>query len=132
VNQAALDIFGLRSDDIIGTTLAGLLDDGSTAALQDTLHPEGGADETVSGEYTVQRADDIDLVLLDVVMPGLGGRKVHDRIRELRPDVRVAFMSGYSTDDLSTRFVLEEGLELISKPIRPRELLSRLRELLDA
>ncbi|MCA9626134.1 MAG: response regulator [Myxococcales bacterium] len=73
----------------------------------------------------------IDLVLLDVVMPKLGGREVRDAVRKLAPSIRVLFTSGY---DLGARgvFAPEPGEHVIPKPYRAPELLRRIREVLDA
>ena len=76
--------------------------------------------------------DEIALVVLDVVMPGLGGREVHDRIKKSHPGVRVLFSSGYSHNAIHTRFVLDEGLQLIQKPYSPDDLIRRVREVLDS
>ena len=76
-------------------------------------------------------ADEIALAVLDVVMPGLGGRQVHDRMKEIRPGVRVLFSSGYSHNAIHTSFVLDEGLQLIQKPYGPDALIRRVREVLD-
>jgi two-component system, cell cycle sensor histidine kinase and response regulator CckA len=78
-----------------------------------------------------EHADTIDLLLLDVVMPGLGGQEVLDRIRALRPDIPALFSSGYSENGIHTGFVLKAGLRLIQKPYRPSVLLRALREILD-
>jgi len=78
-----------------------------------------------------EHAGEIDLAILDVVMPELGGRAVYDRIRKTWPDVRVLFASGYSANAVHTNFVLEEGLSLIQKPYAGNELLRKVRELLD-
>ncbi len=76
-------------------------------------------------------ADEIDLLLLDVIMPKLGGRVVYDRIREQHPGVRALFASGYSMSSVHNDFVLEEGLRLIQKPARRDALLSEVRKALD-
>jgi len=73
----------------------------------------------------------VQLALLDVVMPKLSGRRVHDYLREHHPDVRILFASGYSANGIHTNFILDEGLNLVQKPYKPTELLSRIRELLD-
>ena len=75
---------------------------------------------------------EVGLVILDVVMPKLGGRAVYDRIREKRPQVRVLFASGYSPDAIHTKFALDEGLHLITKPYDPDTLLQTLRDVLEA
>jgi two-component system cell cycle sensor histidine kinase/response regulator CckA len=72
--------------------------------------------------------EDISLVLMDVVMPGLGGREASERIRLLDPDARILFTSG------STERVLSQGGELsplLEKPYEPDRLLRMVRRLLD-
>lgn len=80
--------------------------------------------------YT-EHADEIDLALLDVVMPKLGGREVMDRIHAQNARVRFLFSSGYSENAIHTNFVIQEGLYLITKPYRRLELLRAIREILD-
>jgi len=75
--------------------------------------------------------DDIALVIMDVVMPGMGGREVMASLKERGATVPVLFASGYNLNAVHTNFVLEEGLELIQKPFSRGELLGRVRELLD-
>ena len=75
--------------------------------------------------------DEIDLVLLDVMMPELGGRAVFERIREKRPQMRVLFSSGYSMNAIHTNFVIDEGLQLMQKPYQRTDLLRKVREVLD-
>ncbi len=79
-----------------------------------------------------EHADEIDLALLDVMMPKLGGRAVFERIRAIRPEVRVLFSSGYSMNAIHTSFVLGEGLALIQKPYLSGDLRRRVREVLDS
>jgi PAS domain S-box-containing protein len=74
---------------------------------------------------------EIDLALLDVMMPKLGGRAVYERIRAMRPGIPVLFASGYSMNAIHTNFVLDEGLALIQKPSQRHDLLRRVREVLD-
>lgn len=76
-------------------------------------------------------ADQVDLLLLDVVMPKLGGRAVFDHVREKRPETRALFVSGYSPADIHTDFVLDEGLQFIQKPYDCDALLRKVRESLD-
>jgi PAS domain S-box-containing protein len=78
-----------------------------------------------------QHAGEIDLALLDVVMPRLGGRAVLERIRESHPEVAVLFASGYSANAIHTNFVLDEELALIQKPFQRDDLLRRVRGVLD-
>jgi CheY-like chemotaxis protein len=73
----------------------------------------------------------IDLLLSDVVMPEMGGALVHERVRELRPDIRVLYMSGYTDDAIVRHGILQGELAFISKPFTPYSLARRVREVLD-
>lgn len=73
----------------------------------------------------------IDLIMLDVVMPKMGGREVFDQLRLLYPEIKILFASGYSTSAIHTNFVLDEGLVFIQKPYQRRDLLRKVREILD-
>ena len=73
----------------------------------------------------------IDLVLLDVIMPQLGGKQAFEMIKNLNPDVRCLFCSGYSTNGIHTDFVLKQGLQLLQKPFTPSDLLRNVRQILD-
>jgi len=73
----------------------------------------------------------VDLVVSDVVMPGMSGREVADALRVLRPGLQVLFVSGYTQDAIAHHGVLEEGVELLEKPFTPATLLARVRALLD-
>ncbi len=90
----------------------------------------------VDGEEALRvfkdHADEIDLALLDVIMPKLGGRAVFNHILEQRPDIRVLFSSGYSMNAVHTDFVLDKGMQLIQKPYQRDDLLRRIRDALDA
>ena len=76
--------------------------------------------------------DRIDLVLLDVMMPGLSGREAMEQIHSLRAEVPVLFMSGYSEDAIHQDFVIEKGLHLLQKPYRRDELLRLVRQMIDS
>ena len=76
------------------------------------------------------RASDFDLVMLDVIMPRLGGREVYDYLQMHHPDVPVLFVSGYNAGEIHSGFVLNEGLAFLQKPYRRIDLLQRIRELL--
>ncbi len=72
----------------------------------------------------------IDLLLTDVVMPGMNGREVALRIELLWPGTPVLYLSGYAEDVLGEKGVLEAGVELIAKPFEPEDLLARVSRLL--
>jgi two-component system cell cycle sensor histidine kinase/response regulator CckA len=79
-----------------------------------------------------KHAAGIDLVLTDIVMPGMSGLDMIDRLREIRPDTRVVIMSGYSGDDLARIRPLPEGTSFLPKPLHPEVLASRVREALNS
>jgi len=73
----------------------------------------------------------ISLVVLDVVMPVMGGRQAFEVMRELQPDVRALFMSGYSTEIVTAKGGLGQGQDFMEKPIIPKIFLQKVREILD-
>ena len=73
----------------------------------------------------------IELLLTDVVMPGLSGRALADRLVVARPDTKVLFMSGYTDADIVRHGVLEPGLNYLQKPFTPDVLAHKVREVLD-
>ena len=76
--------------------------------------------------------DHIDLLLTDVIMPGMQGKEVAQQVRKLQPDVAVLYMSGYTEGLLSAQGVLEPGINLIEKPFNEKSLLRKVRELIHA
>ncbi|MBU8869767.1 MAG: ABC transporter substrate-binding protein [Gemmatimonadales bacterium] len=77
------------------------------------------------------RAQTVDLVLLDVIMPRLGGKAVFQKMCSTKHELRYLFASGYSMNAVHTNFILDEGLQLIQKPYSRDELLRRVRGALD-
>ncbi len=75
-------------------------------------------------------AGPIDLLLTDVVMPGMSGRELQMRVCEIHPDIRYLFMSGYSENVITEHGVLKET-QFIQKPFSLATLASRIRHLLD-
>jgi CheY-like chemotaxis protein len=73
----------------------------------------------------------IDLLLTDVVMPGVSGNELAKRLSAVRSNLRVLYMSGYTDDVVAHKGVLAEGTVLIQKPFTKRGLLSKVRHSLD-
>jgi len=88
------------------------------------------ADEAL--QVCERERDRIDLILTDVVMPGLSGRELADRLKQLRPEIKVMFMSGYTDDAIVHPGALEKGAEFIQKPFSPDQLAIKVREMLVA
>jgi PAS domain S-box-containing protein len=80
--------------------------------------------------YCEWEHDPIHLVLTDVVMPNIGGRELANRLRKMRPDIKVLFMSGYTDHVIEHHGVLENGAEFIQKPFSPEELAGKVRSAL--
>jgi PAS domain S-box-containing protein len=74
----------------------------------------------------------IHLMLTDVVMPQMSGRELALRLEQLRPEIKVLYMSGYAEDVLSRQGVLESSIPFLQKPFRQYELTAKIREVLDA
>ena len=80
--------------------------------------------------YLTHQAE-IDMVILDLVMPRMGGREAHDRIRALGSEVPVMFVTGYSAELAKSQFIGESGAALMQKPYNVDALGGKVREVLD-
>ena len=69
----------------------------------------------------------IDLALLDIVMPGMDGRRLADAALKRRPDLKVLFMTGYTPNAIIHNGVLDPGTHLLSKPFAVTQLAEKLR-----
>ena len=72
----------------------------------------------------------IHLLLTDVVMPGMSGRELADEIKQIHPETRILFMSGYTSNAIVHRGVLDEELSLLTKPFTRSRLTQKVREML--
>ncbi len=88
----------------------------------------GGGEEALRIART--REASIDLVLTDVVMPRMSGRELVRRLREVRPGLRILFMSGYAEDNIGRDGGLPAGTFFIPKPFTPDTLLAKVREVI--
>ena len=73
----------------------------------------------------------IHLILTDVVMPKMGGKELADRIKTMRPEIRVLFTSGFTGNAMVHRGILDSGIPLLQKPFMPSALAQKVREVLD-
>jgi CheY-like chemotaxis protein len=74
----------------------------------------------------------IHLLLTDVVMPGMSGHDLAQRLTEQHPNLRVLYMSGYTYNIFAENEALEEGLSFLQKPFTPKALAQKVREVLDS
>jgi PAS domain S-box-containing protein len=93
------------------------------------LEARNGRDALTVAE---RHAGPIHLLVSDVVMPQMSGREVADRLRAVRPGLRVLYISGYADDAIVHHGVLEPGLAFLQKPFSPAVLVRKVREVLDA
>ncbi len=89
----------------------------------------------VDGEDAIERFMDnkekIRLLLLDVIMPKINGKEVYEKIKKINPDIKTIFLSGYTANLIQKKGVLNKGLDFILKPVSPKDLLRKTREVLD-
>nr|MBC8362099.1 PAS domain S-box protein [Candidatus Desulfatibia profunda] len=75
---------------------------------------------------------EIDMVILDMIMPEMGGGETYDRLKKINPDVKVLLSSGYSIDGQATEILKRGCSGFIQKPFRMKDLSHKLREILDS
>lgn len=79
-----------------------------------------------------ENKDDISLVILDMIMPGMGGRRCFEEIVKINPGAKVIIASGYSADGNIKSLLTSGAMGFINKPFNVREMLIKVREALDA
>ncbi|MBI5563181.1 MAG: PAS domain S-box protein [Deltaproteobacteria bacterium] len=112
-------------------------DEPDVRAITRTVLEEYGyrVTEAANGEEAVLRfreaADSIGLVILDVIMPRMGGKEAYEELRRIRPGVKVLFTSGYAEDFIKAKSGGEMAFAFLIKPAAPGALLRKIREALD-
>jgi signal transduction histidine kinase/CheY-like chemotaxis protein len=89
--------------------------------------------EAENGENALKILDQhsVNLLLTDVVMPGMNGRKLADEVKRRHPDLRVLFMTGYSRNAIVHQGRLDSGVDLVQKPLSTEQLANAVRKALD-
>lgn len=90
------------------------------------------ADGAEAEQIAAQSSVLIDLLLTDVVMPGINGRVLAERLALRHPAMKVLYISGYTDSFIVGPGVLEEGVHLLHKPFTEEALMHKIRQLLDA
>jgi CheY-like chemotaxis protein len=90
------------------------------------------ADGAAAVQICAAHKGDIDMLLTDVIMPGMNGRELAKRIISLRPGIKVLYMSGYTENTISHNGTLDVGVNLLQKPFNLQSLKDKVREVLDS
>jgi signal transduction histidine kinase/ActR/RegA family two-component response regulator len=91
--------------------------------------------EAVDGDDALDKfkknLDTLRIVVLDVIMPRKNGKEVREKMREIKPDIKILLTSGYSAGIIDKKGILENEMHFFPKPGSPEELLLKVREILD-
>ena len=116
-------VFLVEDDEAVRSLVYHILEHAGFTVLS-TTEPEEAL--IVLADY----AGTVDLLITDVMMPKLSGRQLADLVRASRPNTRVLFMSGYTSDEVLLQGVREDQVEFLHKPFAPQELIERVRRIL--
>ncbi|HTU23282.1 MAG TPA: HDOD domain-containing protein [Gemmataceae bacterium] len=118
-------------------TLLIVEDDDSVRALTRTVlrgqsyHVVEAVDADEALRWVEEHTQPIHLLVTDVVMPGMSGRALAERLTALRPELKVLYVSGYTDDAVVRHGLLEAEIAFLQKPFTPASLARKVRELLD-
>jgi len=79
-----------------------------------------------------EHRENIELMVTDVIMPGMSGRELAERLQAARPNMKVLYVSGYTDNIIAERGMLPPGMAFLQKPFSPTNLAGKVREVLDA
>jgi len=99
-----------------------------TRAGYDVISAEDGE---IAVEKFKQHQAKLSLVILDVVLPKMGGNEVRKEVIKINPEIPILFTSGYSANGIHTNFILQDGLILLQKPYNSGGLLKKVRQVID-
>jgi signal transduction histidine kinase/CheY-like chemotaxis protein len=103
----------------------------SSSVLRDLGYEVIEAREADSAAKILRNEGHIDLMFTDVVLPGRSGRELADEARQLRPDLKILFTTGYSRNAIVHHGRLDPGVQLLSKPFTVEQLALKVRQVLD-
>jgi len=119
-----------------GETILIVEDDPAVRALVSQVLSELGyayleAEDAVGAVPILESAQRIDLMISDVGLPGMNGRQLADIARQLRPELRVLFITGYAENAGTRAGFLDEGMQMITKPFAFDQLTAKVREMIE-
>ncbi|HEU4804223.1 MAG TPA: response regulator, partial [Nitrobacter sp.] len=98
------------------------------------LHDQGyltrEAADGAAGLRILQLDKPVDLLLTDIGLPGMNGRQLADQARELRPHLKILFMTGYAENAANAEGFLQPGMDMITKPFDLGHLSQRVRDII--
>ena len=89
-------------------------------------------DGSVAMKMAAAHEGPIHLLLTDVIMPGMNGRELAQRLAEIRPDTKILYMSGYTENVIGRNGTLDAGIRLLQKPFTLRDLKNTVREVMNS
>ncbi len=95
-----------------------------------TVMDAGRVDEAI--EIAQKEEGNIDLLLTDVVMPGMNGKELYEEIQDCQPHMKVLYMSGYTEDIISSHGILQEGINFIQKPFTVHGLVQKIHKVMES
>jgi CheY-like chemotaxis protein len=117
------------------TVLVAEDEDGVRTVVTEMLQKQGYSVVTASGGEaaieTARKMPRVDLLISDVIMPGMNGPELAQNLRALRPGLRVLYVSGYTDSAIAREGELEPGTAFLHKPFTPDQLARKVREVLD-
>ena len=128
----------VESSQLGGTeTILVAEDDAQTRRLYNAIFQQQGYKVILAqdGEEAIKKfienKEEIQLVLLDMIMPNKGGKEASEEIRRVNPNMKVIFASGYGSDSIDKESLAGEHVDFLFKPASPDDLLRKVRSMLD-
>ncbi len=91
--------------------------------------------EAVNGndavDQFIENRDDVEFLMLDMIMPKKNGKDVYQDIKQIKPDIKALFISGYTSDELNRKGCSEDNIDFMVKPVLADDLIIKMREMLD-
>jgi PAS domain S-box-containing protein len=135
-NDAAKRMFGFEESEAVGQPITLLISPDCHERYQQQIDAISAARDTnVIGEALAlceRHAGPIQLLVTDVVMPGMSGLQLAGQLRARRPELKILYMSGYSGGAIVHEHLLQHDVALLPKPFSPEGLARKVREVLDA